>query len=146
MKRILAITILTLAISSLVPSQTKPNFSGTWKLRVTEISEVYTFEHQEPKLRVIMNIEDNLGKRTLDVKGVIDGKEHKQTLNGSPATFIAKWEGEALTWELRRESPVGVLHNRRTMTLSKDGKVITADRIRLLPEPEERWTETWDKQ
>jgi hypothetical protein len=146
MKRILAITILTVAISSLVLSQTKPNFSGTWKLRADGFSEVYTFEHQEPRLRVIMNIDDSLGKRTLDVKGVIDGKEHKQTLYGAPATFIAKWEGDALTWEVRRETPAGPLHNRRTMTLSKDGKVITADRIKLLPEPEEKWVETWDKQ
>jgi len=93
-----------------------------------------------------MKIEDSLGKRTLDVKGVIDGREHKQIVDGSPTTFIAKWNDDRLIWETKRETTVGVLHNRRTMRLAKDGKVITAERTRILPEPEETWTEVWEKQ
>jgi hypothetical protein len=57
---------------------TKPDFSGTWKLKSDDVSEVYTIEHREPAIRLIMRIEDGLGKRTLDMKGVIDGREHKQ--------------------------------------------------------------------
>src|SRR5215472_15689725 len=135
---------LTIAVW-IVPcrADTKPDFSGTWKLKNESVSEIYTIEHQEPNIRLIMKIEDGLGKRTLDVKGIIDGKEHKQIVNGSPATFVAKWNDDVLTWETKRETEYGVMHNRRTMKLSKDGKVITAERTRILPEPEETWTKVW---
>jgi len=148
MKRILVITALTLAVSALVLSQAKPNFSGVWKLQSTQVREVLKIEHQEPSIHLIYDIEDNAGKRTLDLRVMTDGKEHKQEVQGLPATLIAKWEGDALILEIKRQASFGLVHNRRTMKLSNDGKIITAERINFSPDAEEisKWTETWQRQ
>ena len=50
------------------------DFNGTWKLRNVTWSEVYTFEHDGTWLRVFQRIDDDLGKRVLDVSGTLDGK------------------------------------------------------------------------
>jgi hypothetical protein len=127
------------------------SFGGTWKLRTANSqpvawSEVYTFEHDGTWLRVIQRVDDDLGKRVLDVSGTLDGKPHRQMVAGYPCTFIGKWEADGkLTWETRRETPNMVLHNRRTMELSPDGKVLTARRTRLSPQPEETGIETWER-
>jgi hypothetical protein len=127
------------------------DFGGTWKLRTADSqpvpwSEVYTFELDGTWLRVIQRVDDNLGKRVLDVSGTLDGKPHRQMVAGYPCTFIGKWEDDGkLTWETRRETPNMVLFNRRTMELSPDGKVLTARRTRFSPEPEETGIETWER-
>jgi hypothetical protein len=148
MKRNLVIAALTVAVTPLVPSQGKPNFSGVWKLQSTQVTEVLKIEHQEPKIHMIYDIEDEAGKRTLDLTVMTDGKEHKQEVQRLPATLIAKWEGDALILEIKRQAPFGEIHNRRTMKLSKDDKVITAERINFSPDGEEgsRSTEIWHKQ
>jgi hypothetical protein len=148
MNRILAITALTLAVSPHVLCQAKPNFSGVWKLQSDQVTEILKIDHQEPNIRMIYDIEDDAGKRTLDLRVMTDGKEHKQEVQGLPATLIAKWEGDALIFEINRQAPFGPVHNRRTMKLSKDGKIITAERINFSPDAQEisRSTETWQKQ
>jgi hypothetical protein len=126
------------------------NFNGTWKLRTSDSraassNEVYTFEHDGTWLRVIQRVDDNLGKRVLDASGTLDGQPHRQMVAGYPCIFIGKWEADGkLTWETRRETPDMVLHNRRTMELSPDGKVLTASRTRVAPQPD-TWVETWER-
>ena len=127
------------------------DFNGTWKLRTSDSqpvtwSEVYTFEHDGTWLRAIMRIDDDLGKRVLDVSGTLDGEPHRQMVAGYPCTFIGKWEADGkLTWETRRETPNMVLFNRRTMGLSPDGKVLIARHTRFSPAPEETGIETWER-
>ena len=66
------------------PATSKPNFSGTWKLRSTGFSEIYTYSHREPEFRVVMRIDDPNGQRTMDVSGQINGQDRKSTrLNSS---------------------------------------------------------------
>ena len=147
-KRMPVIALLTLSVTPLVSGQSKPDLSGVWKLQSTEVTEVLTIKHQEPSIQMIYDIEDGAGKRTLNLKVMTDGKEHKQLVQLLPATLIAKWEGDALIFEIKREAHFGPVHNRRTMKLSKDGEMITAERINFSPEGEEmsRGTETWQKQ
>jgi len=124
----------------------KPNFGGTWKLNNTVPPEIYVVEHSDSQFRIVMFVDNDAGVRTLDVKGPIDGQPHPQTVNGSPCVFTARWEGDTLYWETRRETRDGVRHNRRFMQLSADGRVVTARRTRVMPAPQETWTETWEKQ
>jgi len=127
------------------------DFAGTWVLRANDgrpadTSEVYTFELDRTWFRVVMRIDDSLGKRTTDFSGALDGKPHHLTVADTPATFTGKWEPDgSLTWETRREAFGMVLDNRRTMHLSPDGKTLIARRTRISPDPEETWTETWER-
>jgi hypothetical protein len=134
--------------ASAAESTNKPDFSGTWKLQA-KWSEVYVIEQSASGLRVLEQIDDSMGQRTLDVSGPIDGQPHEQTVDGFPCVFVAKWEGphhNLLTFETNRQTKSGWLFNRRTMQLFPDGRVISARRTRLLPLPEETFTEVWMKQ
>jgi predicted aspartyl protease len=122
---------------------THPNFTGTWKLLD---SEHYIIDQNAERLRIIMIVQDGLGQRVLDVQSPIDGQPHQQTVGGFPCTMTARWSGDTLTWETRRDSPDGIVHNRRAMTLAPDGATITARRTRLWPAPEFTGNETWRRQ
>src|SRR5262245_18395576 len=137
MKQILSIVVFILGVSILAPAQTKPDYSGVWKLKSIETTEILTIEHREPTIILKYKIEDQNGSRSFEVKAQIDGKGDKQQNQGSPATFIAKWEGGDLTIELKRNATFGLVNNRRTLKLSKDGKTITTQRIDYSPEATE---------
>ena len=147
------IGFLLLGAFCTVPSRSADSsaFAGTWVLRTNDgqpaqSSEIYTYELDRTWLRVIQRIDDAVGKRTVDVAGALDGKPHSQTVDGSPCIFTGYWGADgALTWETRRDTPGMVLHNRRTMHLSPDGKTLIAHRTRVSPEPEQTWTETWER-
>lgn len=124
----------------------QPDFSGAWKLDGTDPPEIYIVEQSEAQLRIVMFMDNEAGKRILDVKGPIDGQMHSQTVNGAPCVFTARWDGDTLYWETWLTSRDGVRQNRRLMQLSADGKAITARRTRVAPGPEETWTERWEKQ
>lgn len=124
----------------------KPNFSGAWKLDGSDPPEIHIVQQSETQLRIVIFVDNENGKRIMDVKGPIDGQMHSQTVNGAPCVFTARWDGETLYWETWLDSHDGVHQNRRLMQLSADGKAITARRTRVAPGPEETWTETWDKQ
>ena len=148
-----SIRLLLLCAAFALPSWSAghTDFGGTWTLRTWKSqaitwSEVYTFEHDGTWLRVIQRIDDDLGKRVLDVSGTLDGKPHRQMVAGYPCTFVGRWEADGkLTWSTRRETPDAVLSNVRTMEHSPDGKVLTARRTRLSPAPEETSIETWER-
>lgn len=147
MKRFIAITLLTLTvlISPFGQTSSRRDFSGVWKLRAKS-SEVWVIKHQEPEVSVIMKIEDGLGKRIMELKAMTDGQEYKQVVDGSPATVIAKWDGDALVWNLKRETPRMVLHGQRSFTLSKDANTLFADKVWFSPGRETRTVEIWDRQ
>ncbi len=123
-----------------------PNFSGVWKLMGTDPPEVYVVQQSESQVRIVMFVDNDAGKRILDVKAAFDGEPHQLTVDGDPCTFTARWDGDALYWETRRETAGGVRDNRRLMRLSADGKSIAAQRTMLDPPPEQSWAEIWEKQ
>jgi hypothetical protein len=124
----------------------KPNFNGTWKLKSDDgFSQVQTYYQDETWVRVVQRIQGPGVDRTIDTSAAIDGKPHQQTVEGYPCTMIAKWDGDALIWETRRETAGGILHYRRRAKLAADGKSITAVRTQVLPEPNETRDETWEK-
>ena len=66
---ILLLTLLgvsVLQVSSQSPE--KPSFNGTWVLQARGFSEIYTFQHDATRLRVVERIDDSLGKRTLELR------------------------------------------------------------------------------
>ncbi|MGH9754916.1 MAG: hypothetical protein ACREA2_19230, partial [Blastocatellia bacterium] len=80
MKRAISIVALIFIVSLSLAGQTKPNYSGVWKLKSTASNELFTIEHQEPKIGLKYKIEDDQGSRSFEVKAQIDGKEYKQEI------------------------------------------------------------------
>ena len=137
-----------LGISCLqAPSQPPdmPTFNGTWVLQSHNSSEIYTFQHDATQFRVIQRIDDSLGKRTVNVSGVIDGRAYRQKVEGDEFMLRVQWFGDSLIWETRRERASGIFYNRRIMKLVGHDEV-RALRTRFLPGPEQSWDETWLRQ
>ncbi|NOT64062.1 MAG: hypothetical protein HOP19_27935 [Acidobacteria bacterium] len=151
MNRKIMAALFVAAIACVTSAQpAKLNLSGTWeRLSVSGYgnpgTETMTFVHNEPYLYLLYRIKDGAGERTLDLKGMIDGKPHKQEIDEQPAILIAQWEGKNFILDIKRERPTGYVHNRRKITFSNDGKVMTVERTQhskegtLLGTGAEKW-------
>ena len=118
--------------SSIIAAQTKPDFSGVWKMNrekskfqaIENIRDIVSkVEHKEPNVSIFTTITGVDGDRTVEVKYTTDGKETTMKLpylTGS-VKATAKWEGDALTVEGKAEE----FNVRGKYTLSADGKTLT---------------------
>jgi hypothetical protein len=122
--------------SLIIAAQTKPDFSGVWKMNrekskfpamfpaMENIRDVVSkIEHKEPNFSESMTITSVDGDRTFEVKFTTDGKETtiKLPYLTGPVKGTMKWEGDALTVEGKIEE----LNVRGKYTLSADGKTLT---------------------
>ncbi len=116
--------------SSMIAAQTKPDFSGVWKMNrqkskfeaLENIRDIVTkIEHKEPSFSEFMTITSIDGDQTVEAKYTTDGKETAVKFPSGSAKATAKWEGDALTVEWKTEA----FNVRRKYTLSADGKTLT---------------------
>jgi hypothetical protein len=66
------------------------------------------------------------------------------TALGRDCTFAAQWFGDALIWEVRRETEQGILDYRRIMTFSGRDSIY-AVQTRLSPAPVSSMEEIWKR-
>jgi hypothetical protein len=115
--------------ASIAAAQTKPDFSGTWKMnrekskfeRGGPESLLIKIDHKEPAFVEDWTMTTPNGERAFQAKYTTDGKETEQEVMGRTAKTSAKWEGDALVIEFKTES--GFF--KRKITISADGKTIT---------------------
>ncbi len=115
--------------ASIASAQTKPDFSGVWKMN-REKSKfagggpdnlLIKIDHKEPAFVEDWKMSTQDGERSFQAKYTTDGKETEQDVMGRKAKTSAKWEGDALVIEFKTEN--GFF--KRKITLSADGKTIT---------------------
>ena len=133
MKSRTSLTLLIAAIvclyASMAGAQTKPNFSGAWKMnrekskfaRVGPDAILIKIDHKEPALTEHWSITTPDGERSFQAKYTTDGKETEQEVMGRTAKTSAKWESDALVIEFKS----GEGSFKRKITLSADGKTMT---------------------
>jgi hypothetical protein len=115
--------------ASITEAQTKPNFSGAWKMNKEKSkfadegpdAILIKIDHKEPALIEDWAISTSEGERSLHAKYTTDGKETEQEVMGRMATTSAKWEGDSLVIEFKTADNFF----KRKLTLSSDGKTIT---------------------
>jgi len=142
------LALVLISFSLLIFADAKPNLTGVWKMDADLGKETMKIDHKEPTLHIVHYVDDPNGKRTIDFTVKTDGKEYKHQIQGLPSVFIAKWEGDVLMLESKRERSFGSVHIRRWMTFSKDGKTITHKRTNYNPDGTVQFTRTeiWQKQ
>src|SRR5262245_46863163 len=121
--------LITCLCASFVTAQTKPNFSGTWKMNPQKSkfsgggpdNILIKIDHKEPAPAEDWSISTPTGERSFQAKYTIGGKETEQEVMGRTAKTQAKWEGGALVIEWKAED--GAF--KRKITLSADGKTMT---------------------
>jgi hypothetical protein len=131
-------------------AQARPDLSGVWKLRSTRArySEIWTVKQTDRDIRIRMDItDDQLGDRVLDFEAPLDGKEHKQTVIGTPANVTAACEGDTLLLEIKRQAGPGILlDTKRRMRLVGEGQRLESHTTQYSPPPVAEREEVFDRQ
>jgi hypothetical protein len=126
---IIAVIVCLCALTA--SAQTKPDFSGSWKLNKEKSkfegnggpdAILIKIDHKEPALTEDWLVSTPNGERAFVAKYTTDGKETEQQVMGRMAMTSAKWEGDALLIEFKN-SENGFI--KRKITLSADGKTMT---------------------
>ena len=152
MRSKLCVAVLGLLVSAVqpAPADSKPDFSGVWKLRSARAnySEIWTLKQSASEIQIRMEITDpQLGDRVLDFSAPLDGTERKQTVMGTPASMKASWDGDVLVIEIRRQArPDLRLHNRRRLRLAGGGRRIESRTMQFSPAPGGERAEVFDRQ
>ena len=121
-------------------AESKPNFSGVWKLLDADPLRSEIIEQNESELRVFRFTED----RWTMVKRAIDGQPHSQIVDGDLCDFLARWKGNALYFETKRDthgSTSAVVQMLHLMRLAA-GKTMSLTRTIVTRQPgtvREKW-------
>jgi hypothetical protein len=125
----LMIAAIVCVCASIASAQTKPDFSGTWKMNLEKSkfagggpdNLLIKIDHKEPAFAESWTVSTPNGERSFEAKYTTDGKETEQEVMGRTAKTSAKWDGNALVIEWTSEG--GFF--KRKISLSADGKTIT---------------------
>jgi hypothetical protein len=112
-----------------VSAQTRPDFSGAWKMNKEKSkfadggpdAILIKIDHKEPTLTEDWTVSTPEGNRTFQAKYAIGGQETEQEVFGRTAKTSARWEGGALLIDFITADS----YFKRKITLSADGKTIT---------------------
>lgn len=112
----------------------KPNFSGTWKLDASQSDFgpmptpdkwERTITHEDPSLKYKTVQVGQQGELTTETSYTTDGKERTNKFRDQEYKGVAKWDGDVLTIQSKREIQGMEITINERWTLSPDGKVLT---------------------
>jgi hypothetical protein len=141
--------------ASVMPSGSRPNFSGIWKLNTAKSDfgvmpgpDVRTdvIEHNDPNLKVSRKENGPDGAREYVLVMTTDGKETINKLAGTDAALTATWEGAALVLNFKMKLQDQDIAVHQIATLSPDGKTLTNKSHVVMSLGEMDQTEVYDKQ
>lgn len=127
-----------LLVAASASAQTKPNFSGDWKLNTaksnfgqmpapTSLTEKIT--HAEPSLKVLTAQSGDFGDLTSDFSFTTDGKECQNAMGDMfKMTSTVKWDGDILMIDSKMDFQGNAMTGVDKWSLSPDGKTITVQR------------------
>lgn len=137
MQWLIRLSALTLIVASFANGESKPNFTGTWKINFERSvfgpipqpkSQTNTVDHKEPRIKQIIESDGGDGAATTETAYTTDGKECVNDIHGSKLVSKLHWDGETLVVDSVFSTPAGDLQVRDQWALSKGGKVLTIDR------------------
>lgn len=126
--------VLALVLAAASYAQSKPNFSGTWKLSTTKSdfgmlpgpeTRTDTIDHSDPSLKVGVSAEGAQGKQNFTANYTTDGKENVNKLGPIEAKSVLAWQGPALVITSKLNVQGNDVDVKSTWTISEDGKVMT---------------------
>ena len=134
MIRIFVATLVALALAAHeVPAQSKPNFSGSWKMNAgrsdfgllpAPASIERKITHSEPSLIIVEAQDAGLGVETVTRTYTTDGKGTTFVSQGAEVKGTAVWQGNEVV--VTSEVEVAMLKFIDRMMLSPDGKTLTS--------------------
>ncbi len=144
-------------VSRLPAADTKPDFSGQWKMNAEKSdfgplpapsSRTDKIEHKEPSLKMTRIQSSEQGETTSEWDCTTDGKECKVEIRGAPLRIktTVRWDGDALAFDHKGSFNDMEVQIKEKWTLSEDRKVITIKRNLSSPQGEAEQTIVLEKQ
>jgi hypothetical protein len=131
----LALRILTLAalLGAINQAGAQPNFSGEWKMNPAK-SNFAPLPQPDKLVRKIVQHDSHLKIKTTqfgqqreivtDLAYTTDGAPCKNVIRGQEFTGTARWDGDALVIQSKREVQGMEIGQRESWTLSADGQTL----------------------
>jgi hypothetical protein len=149
-RRVFALSAIFAAACFAAPADSKPDFSGEWKLNVEKSnfgpmpgpdSETRKIVHKDPEVAVATTQTGGpQGDMTNDFKFTTDGKEATnviKTPNGEiEIKTIGSWDGKDIKTNNKLNVQGMDISSEERMALSEDGKVLTNTRKISTPQGE----------
>jgi hypothetical protein len=132
-KAIVAVLSVTAFATSMI-AQTKPNFSGTWKLNVTKSSfdplptpdsRTDVITHNDPTLKIDVDQKGGQGDLAATINYTTDGKEATNKVGPLDIKSTLAWEGSNLVVNSKLTINDAEVNVKNIWTLSDDGKTLT---------------------
>jgi len=130
--------ILAVLALAAMPALAKTNFSGDWKLNVSQSSfgqmpapnsMTQKITHEDPKLTVAIKQSSDMGDFDIQASYTTDGKECTNPgFGGNPMKSIVKWDGDTLMIETKGQFGDNEFTMSDKWVLSADGKMLTITR------------------
>jgi hypothetical protein len=130
----LVTTLGVFALAASLAAQSKPNFSGTWKMNVEKSdfgplppsnSRTDIIDHNDPTLKINVSDDGAQGKQEYVLNLTTDGKEVTNNAGGTEVKNSATWEGSGLVVGTKLKFQDTDVTVRSVWTLSADGKTLT---------------------
>jgi hypothetical protein len=132
-KAILTAVAVILCAASLA-AQSKPNFSGTWKLNTAKSdfgvlppsnSRTDVVDHKDPDLKVAVSDDGAQGQQNYTLVLTTDGKEAINKPGGLEMKSVATWDANNLVVSTKLQFHVNDVAIKTSRALSDDGKTLT---------------------
>jgi hypothetical protein len=139
----MALTALALHAAS-VDAQTRPDFSGVWRLSPAESRMIggggppaeahqvtWLVNHRDPEIAVVVNVRDTTGSQEYSFRCTTDGRECANELPvlGETRRMVAVWEGDTLVMSQRATTPHGDFEARDRLSLADSGERLIFQRV-----------------
>jgi hypothetical protein len=117
-----------------VVAQSKPNFSGTWKLNTSKsdfgplpapTSRVDVIEHNDPSLKDAVTADTPQGKQNFTSTYTTDGKEAVNKRGPTEAKSTLTWDGPKLVMNTKLNANDQEITIKAVWSLSADGQTLT---------------------
>jgi hypothetical protein len=134
MRKAIIAALFVTAFATSMFAQSKPNFSGTWKLNVAKSdfgpmpgpdSQVDVIDHNDPVLKDALTQESAQGKINATISYATDGKEVTNQVGPREIKSIATWEGSNLVVNSKTTFNDSEVTIKSVWSLSDDGKTLT---------------------
>jgi hypothetical protein len=125
---------VVLALAASVSAQSKPNFSGTWKLNVAKSDfgvlppsngRTDIIDHQDPNLKDTVSDDAAQGQQNYTLSMTTDGKEAINKPGGLEMKNVATWDSSNLVVNTKLQFQGSDVTIKTSWALSADGKTLT---------------------
>jgi len=127
-------TVALIVFAASLAAQSKPNFSGTWKLNVAKSDfgvlppsngRTDVIDHQDPTLKDTVSNDAADGKQEYTLTMTTDGKEAINKPGGLEMKNVATWDASNLSVNTKLQFQGSDVTIKTTWALSEDGKTLT---------------------